>query len=617
MAIRRQRAPRAGEILAWVSGKRHLSYKPEEGKSGPQLRISPCPCCSNAKRGGSLVINTGTGLWKCFSRGTKGNWYGLTKLAGYPISDPYEDQKPVDFKIFDQVRSRLRRPVTGSHHPELLDYCHSRRLLPATLDAWRVSSKGPKALRFPLFALDENGRWQIANARIRQVIDREKANPADWFEVRGGPTTLALGNHLLGIDPIPEREKRPFWLREWLDPTLDTPEERERTGSPFPHVRRVLIVEGQWDAMTAYQLGIPNVISMANGASAVDVSGLLRYVPDDAEIWLGVDMDEAGDRCAEIFFAQLGSKLKRLQLPFKDLNEWLMERPTLTADDVLATIGEDQSREEMGTFQSLDSLVVGNDAPTEIICEAPWPRLTRRLSGGFRAGQTSGLLAPSGTGKTTLANNIVAHAAKLGVRVGVIQLEGTQKECVTKLQEQVISWAGCEFPEQSQAILANVILSGLRGKKVTWQQTIAETKAMLMKGCRMIIIDNWDYIVPGDKSGATIKAKAYAQFQELMKEFDAHGQVVWQPVKVDREEKINSGSQKGLATAFQDADVYMTLNKFGLARRLEVEKARVDEEDEASSVIWLRYDREKKSMFETDGQADLKPLGASLPPEEF
>ena len=189
MAIRRQRAPRPGEILAFISGKRGWTYRAEEGRSGPQVRMTPAPCCANKKRGGSATINTATGLWTCFACGAKGNWFGFTRLAGFPLSDPYQDAPPVDFSVYDKIRARLRRPVSAGHHPGLLATCQARGLLPATLDAWRVTSSGPDAIRIPLFALSDKG-WQVANARLRKIVGREQAtSSADWFEVKGGPTS--------------------------------------------------------------------------------------------------------------------------------------------------------------------------------------------------------------------------------------------------------------------------------------------------------------------------------------------------------------------------------------------------------------------------------------------
>lgn len=623
MPIRKQRPPRAGEILSWLSRRKSYKASPENGKNGPQLRVSPTPCCGREKQGNAVTINTSTGLWCCFKCGRKGNWYGFTKLAGDPLPDPYEDATPIDLSIYDRIRARRRRPVTGGHHPALLDYCRGRGFTDPTLDAWRVSTCGPEALRWPMMAVSPRNEWVIANARIRRVIGRDDPTKgaADWFEVKGGPTALPMGAHLLGQEPASWGGNRPSWADEWLGPRPTPPGTETRTGEPNAHtisaplkINRVLITEGQWDAMTAYQLGIPNVLSLPNGNAHVDVSGLLRYVPDDAEVWLALDMDEAGDRSAEIFFSQLGSQARRLVLPTKDLNQWLKEWPQLTAEEVLATAEQEPAAVKPGG--GVVSLL-GKVKPTasEIIVETPWPRLTRRLGGGWRGGATTGFLAPSGSGKTTICNNILAHAAYRGVTAGVIQLEGLLDENIVKITDQTRGWINPDIEEDLEKYLAHLKMSDLIGKRVTLEQTLEAAEELIVShGARLIVMDNWDYITPPDGHGHKLKAEAYAEFQEIMKRHRAHGIVVWQPLKVDRDRVINSGQQKGMSTALQDADVYMTVNKHGMARRLEVEKCRgVEESDDLESVIWLRYERERHSLFETDSQANLKPMPTDKP----
>lgn len=609
MAIRKQRGPRPGEVLSYVSLRHGLKVTPEDGKHGPQVRVSPTPCCGRAKHGNCITINTATGLWCCFKCKRKGNWYGFTKLMGSPIPDPYLDAPPVDFALYDQIRARLRRPVTGGHHPALLAYCKSRGFTGATLDAWRVSTCGPEAIRVPLYAQDDAGAWKVANARCRRVINRDEDKGAtDWFEVKGGPTGLAMGNHLLGQRPASWDSGEPSWSPDWLaggattlnggqsDPGLEKSEPLNSYAS-LKNIKRVLIVEGQWDAMTAWQLGIPNVLSLPNGAAHVDVSGLLRYVPDDAEVWLAVDMDEAGDHAAEVFFAQLGTKARRLLLPHKDLNAWLAAEPGLTAEQVLATAERDEV-EEGPTWVSFD--LIEEMQAAGIITETPWSKLTARLGGGFRECQTTGILAPSGVGKTTVANNILAVAAPMA-KVGVIQLEGELQKNMLELKKQIY---GYHHNGEPQTIIKNVLMSSLVGKKVTWRETIQEVERMAKAGARLIAVDNWDYITADD---GREKMTAYGEFQELAKSYRFHGIVVWQPSKVDRGVTVNSGQQKGMSKALQDADVYITMNKFGLCRRLDVEKVR-GVVDNGESVIWLKYDEPRACLFETAGQADLKPV---------
>jgi KaiC/GvpD/RAD55 family RecA-like ATPase len=531
----------------------------------------------------------------------------LARAAGTPLDDPYE---PDDLWDALPVRQpKPRRPVTGGHYPELLTYCLERGFTMQTLDAWRVSTCGPKALRWPLFAWIGDG-WKTINARIRRVIDRETEQTADWFEVKGGPKT-AIGNHLLGREPDAWKIKRPSWAREWIDkdkqPAKPTPEMPAFLNS----VSRIMITEGQWDAMTAWQLGIP-ALSLPNGAQAVHLQHLLRFIPDHCEVMLALDMDKAGQKAIEHFYALLGTNVKRLFLPHKDLNEWLKADPSLTADAVL------DATKPQGTTKrlSLAEIEATQIVRAEIIMPAPWSLLTARLDGGFRSSQVTSLLAPSGVGKTTVANEFIAHAALSSVKTGVIQLEGDRGEIISNLKSQVFGRAAGLHIDADDAAqrLRHIIVSSLEGKAVSVQQTVDDVKELAAEGCRFIVVDNWDYLTGDTETGQRDKARAFAAVQMIAKHYRCHVLAVWQPRKVDRNKHVNSGEQKGLSTCLQDSDIYMTLNKHGLLRLLEVEKARVKEEENISSKIWLKYDTVLNCMNQIDSPAELRLLGDNKTP---
>lgn len=207
MRNRRQyREPRPGEILATITRLGHYSCRPEEGRNGPEIRIQPSPCCNRAERsdGGACVINAKTGLWHCFRCQKTGGWASLCRLMGSPLADPFVEAERVDFSVYEKIRAKMRRPVTGGHHPALLAYALGRGLTARTLNAWRVSTAGPEILRWPLFALDATGRWTAANARLRVCLNRDKARVADWFEVKGDPPSCAWATTSSGRTPSQE-----------------------------------------------------------------------------------------------------------------------------------------------------------------------------------------------------------------------------------------------------------------------------------------------------------------------------------------------------------------------------------------------------------------------------
>jgi|SRR5882672_1326675 len=95
-----------------------------------------------------------------------------------------------------------------------------------------------------------------------------------------------------------------------------------------PDVREIVISEGEFDAMSFHERGIP-AISMPSGA------GNLEFIENDwprlerYEFVIATDHDAAGNTAAEKLIKRLGpERCRRIAIPTKDANEWLMAGAT-------------------------------------------------------------------------------------------------------------------------------------------------------------------------------------------------------------------------------------------------------------------------------------------------
>jgi KaiC/GvpD/RAD55 family RecA-like ATPase len=557
------REPRAGEITAYLSS--HAKWvKSYAAKTGKELRFRPSPCCGHDNDSNpSAQVNEDTGFWRCFSCGTVGNWLTLTRAFNDPLKDPYKDDPlNVDFRTFEPLINQKRRPVSGGHYRELLNYCKSRGFTKETLDAWRVSTKGPNILRWPIYAW--NKKWTIVNARFRVCLNREKFNIQDWFEVKGGPTGLLIGNHLLSKKS-----------------------------------KRIIVTEGQWDGMAGYQIGLENVVSLPNGAENVRVREMLRYIPEDWEVWLALDMDDAGDRCAEKWFSQLGpDRVCRLNMPYKDLNEWLIQNPSLSSKDaedccigLTTSIQNKWEKKESSRFENL-SLEEKADEEIVTLFDTPWKTVNHLLGGGGKAAETTGFLAPSGVGKTTWANQLAIHVAKVHHPVGLISLEQARATVRRKLKDTI---KGTCSKEEAEIVQNRLMLSSLEGSEVSWQKCVEEFYDMVERGAKLLIYDNLDH---HENISHSDKAKAYKKMIKIAKDNNVHSLIVWQPKQVDRRQRINSGNQKGYSVTFQDADNYFNFNRIEDYNILEVEKCRDKGVKYLKQHVYFIYDEKSRCFIE-------------------
>jgi RecA/RadA recombinase len=334
---------------------------------------------------------------------------------------------------------------------------------------------------------------------------------------------------------------------------------------------------------------------------------MLRYIPEDWEIWLAMDADPAGDRACEQFFHQLGpERIARLQLPAKDLNQWLQDNPDLTSKDVedtLVGLNYQTMKSKKNSWLTIDP-TAEDDEEDNLVTDTPFPVLNDLLAGGFKARQTTGILAPSGRGKTTLVNQLGIYAASQGCTVGLISVEGDRPTLNKKLKETI---RGTVPQKDWGKVPRKLLVSDLDGSRVTWRDCLAEFRAMVDTGARLLILDNLDHITGQNNAEKTF---AYAEIIEFCKETATHCLVVWQPNKVDRNQIVNSGNQKGHSQMLQDADNYLNLNRVKDFNVIEAEKVR-EEGIEGDGKVWLVYNKGRRA-FDPTTEAPATNLGNSL-----
>jgi 5S rRNA maturation endonuclease (ribonuclease M5) len=518
--------------------------------SDDNLRLDRCPLCNHKQ---SFSINAQTGQFECWktSCGKRGNWVTLRRMLNDPLdSDSKMINFKQDWKDFFQIQER--GPVTRNKYPEVLDYLHDRGFSNETLDAFRVSNKYNNAVRFPIYAWND-GQWDMVNARIIQVIGEKK----NYFDIKGGPTHLLLGNHLM--HDVPEKV--------------------------------VYIFEGQWDMLTAYELGIKNVFSLPNGASSVKEE-MFQYIPLDWDIVICVDMDESGNACAQKFFDLLKNRVSRIHLPHKDLNDWYKADPSLTKEMVLdrrTHLILPRKRE----YRKIRRNISEEDKQKPIV-NTPFKGLDTLMGGGFFPAQMTSVLAASGAGKTTFVNQVAVYCANQKIKIGLICLEGSEQELDEKIDRTITGMVGEESDEN---IVSNLLISTLRGKHVTHAQIIEECSIMAYEDkCQIIIVDNLDFITSG------IDPKKYettAALMDLVDKCRIHLIQIWQCNKHDSSQRVNSSTQKGESRIFQDSHNYINLNSSpdGDQKILEMEKNR--EVGRGTFELKLVYDRNTNSYCET------------------
>ena len=212
-----------------------------------------------------------------------------------------------------------------------------------------------------------------------------------------------------------------------------------------PQVRAVVITEGEIDAMTLYQHGIPALsVPMGGGGGAKqdwiesDYDHLQRF----DTLYIAMDADESGHQATAEIIRRLGAERCRLvewPKPYKDANECLTAGRFTQADFArcIATARtldpEELKPADAYTAAVLHEFYPAPDAPTGLA--TPWNKIGQRLC--FRGGEVSIWTGWNGHGKSLALNHIAAAGLSRGERFCIASMEMLPARTLHRLVRQL------------------------------------------------------------------------------------------------------------------------------------------------------------------------------------
>jgi twinkle protein len=271
------------------------------------------------------------------------------------------------------------------------------------------------------------------------------------------------------------------------------------------NAREVWIVEGEFDAMAAHQMGV-SALSVPFGGGKGAKQQWIENEYDNLDrfetIVLAMDMDDEGELAAREIAERLGlHRCVRVTLPKKDLNDCLLE-----GDDVAAIRGT-------GKGYDPDELKCATEYREDILKElfnseedtrgfAPLLRgFDRKFR--FRDAELIILNGINGHGKSQLAGQFSLDAMAQSKRVCIASMEMPARRLLTRLTKQA---GGVEEGSQTESF-ANTIIDWYAEKLWLFDLVgTAKTKRMLevfqyarrRYGIEVFIIDNMSKCGIGD-----------------------------------------------------------------------------------------------------------------------
>lgn len=316
-----------------------------------------------------------------------------------------------------------------------------------------------------------------------------------------------------------------------------------------PKARQVAITEGELDAMTLWQAGIP-ALSVNQGAGnhqwlEHDWERLERF----SDILVAFDNDEAGNKGAKEVIRRLGvARCRRLVFPAKDANEWLQQGAGGEDFQEAARAARPEDPEELRSAAEFIDRVKALFYPGPGVSGDPVLQLDKPLPWlEFRPGELSVWTGYNGHGKSLMLSQVLLGLAQQGERLCVFSGEMSPERQVKRMAKQA---SGLDRPS---AAYLDAIGEWLKGRAWIFNLVGSATIARLLEvfeyankryGIRQFVIDSLMMTdVPEDGPGSiTEQKKAIQKLCDFAKRSGAHVHLVAHPRK-GKDESSGPGKQ--------------------------------------------------------------------------
>lgn len=331
---------------------------------------------TSGEAGNSLSVRlTGAkaGVWSDFSTGEKGDLLDLfVAVNGYSFPQALTDAKRF-LGVTDSMPERPAKTYTRPAKPKgtsvpvsrVREWLNGRGITDETIDAFRVREVSRNGGTWALFPYLRDGEY--VNAKYRNPDDKKGMGQETDAE------PCLFGWHLVQ-----------------------------------PKERSIIICEGEIDCMTVWQSGLAALSVNAGAGNHQWIENDWEKLDRFSDIVLCFDHDDAGDKGAAEVMKRLGiDRCRRMKMPAKDANQWLMDGATnddfKTAYTNAKAIDPDEMKSALEFMDSIMNLmhpVEGADVHPFLALDQQFPWFQ------FRPGQLTVWTGYNGHGKSLLLSQV-------------------------------------------------------------------------------------------------------------------------------------------------------------------------------------------------------------------
>ncbi|MBP5423900.1 MAG: toprim domain-containing protein [Paludibacteraceae bacterium] len=361
--------------------EKHLgNFKVKNG----QVVAEYCPICHGHDHDReTFAVGLSNGLWQCLrgSCGQKGNFNQLCNLFGEMAPTGYSLPR-----VTKQEKKSYTRPDPETILPiteEITTYFAMRKISEETVKDWKIGANKDGNIVFPFYRDSE-----LIYVKYRKPKRYEKEDgPKEWMEANTEPI-------LFGMDMT----------------TFNKP---------------LVITEGEIDAMSIYEAGVSNVVSVPAGCKNLEWINLCwEYLEKFNEIILFGDSDEPGRELVATLATRLGED--RCMIP-KEYPECIykgrdLNRICKDANEILQCYGPEYLKDLVDACEPAPIKGVIDVGKIVYVDPISKPRIMTKIpeldkmTGGFQEGGVTILSGKSGEGKSTLSGIFLLNAVQDGLK---------------------------------------------------------------------------------------------------------------------------------------------------------------------------------------------------------
>jgi twinkle protein len=540
-------AERAADVASYLL--------PAGKKAGPEWKAGSV----SGEAGGSLSVRlTGAkaGVWKDFQSGDSGDLLDLwAATRGLSIAEAIAEAKGY-LGIRDPMPQKPAREYARPAKPKTalptrtLDWLAGRGLTTATVEAFKVREVTRNGQPWALFPYLRDGVY--VNGKYRNPDDKKGMQQEKDAE------PCLFGWHLID-----------------------------------PKARTVVIAEGEVDAMTLHQVGVPALSVNAGAGNHQWIENDWERLERFSEILVCFDNDEAGDKGAAEVMNRLGlERCKRMRVGAKDANQWLQDGAKPEQFREAAKTARPMDPEELRSAADFMQRVKAMFYPAHDAPLNPVLQLDQRFDWfEFRRGELTVWTGFNGHGKSLLLSQVQLGLMYQGERFCVFSGEMTPEYLLKRMTKQA---TGLDRPTMGYI---DAVGEWLRDRCFVFNQTGSATIKRLLEvftyaqkryGVSHVVIDSLMMTdVPEDGAGAmTAQKEAIRSLCDFAKRTGVHVHLVAHPRK-GKDESTGPGKMDvaGSGKITDGADNVFTV------WRAQKDEAQPEDQDKPDAKLELKKQR--------------------------